>query len=82
MIEVGAFDAKTHFPALLDRIEKGEEIIITRRGKPVAEMRPVKKRKKEEIAKVVSRMLKRRDERGPVLGKKITIRQLRDLGRK
>lgn len=35
---VGAFDAKTHLSALLDRVEAGEEIIITRRGKPVARL--------------------------------------------
>ncbi|MEP0323135.1 type II toxin-antitoxin system Phd/YefM family antitoxin [Bauldia litoralis] len=35
---VGAFEAKTKFSELLDRVEKGEEVIITRRGKPVARM--------------------------------------------
>jgi prevent-host-death family protein len=36
MINVGAFDAKTHLPALLNRVSKGETIQITRRGVPVA----------------------------------------------
>jgi prevent-host-death family protein len=40
MAEIGAFEAKTHLSALLDRAEKGEEIIITRRGKPVARLGP------------------------------------------
>ncbi|SDB30753.1 type II toxin-antitoxin system Phd/YefM family antitoxin [Bauldia litoralis] len=35
---VGAFEAKTKFSELLDRVEKGEEVIITRRGKPVARL--------------------------------------------
>lgn len=39
---VGAFEAKTHFSALIERAEKGEEITITRRGKPVARIVPVK----------------------------------------
>jgi prevent-host-death family protein len=37
---VGSFDAKTHFSELLDRAEQGEEITITRRGKPVARVVP------------------------------------------
>ena len=38
---IGAFDAKTHFSELLDRAEKGEETVVTRRGKPVAKMVPI-----------------------------------------
>ncbi len=40
MLEVGAFEAKNKFSALLDRVEKGEEIVITRRGKIVARLVP------------------------------------------
>jgi antitoxin (DNA-binding transcriptional repressor) of toxin-antitoxin stability system len=36
MHKVGAFEAKNRLGALLDRVENGEEIVITRRGKPVA----------------------------------------------
>ncbi|MDN5864750.1 MAG: type II toxin-antitoxin system prevent-host-death family antitoxin [Gammaproteobacteria bacterium] len=39
--QVGAFEAKTHLSALLDRVERGERIVITRRGKPVAEIGPL-----------------------------------------
>jgi len=38
MITVGAFEAKTKFSELLDRVERGEEIVITRHGKPVARL--------------------------------------------
>lgn len=41
MREVGAFEAKTHLSELLAAVEAGETITITRRGKPVAELRPV-----------------------------------------
>lgn len=37
---IGAFDAKTHLSQLLDRVEQGEEIEITRRGRPVARLVP------------------------------------------
>jgi len=40
MHEVGAFEAKNRLGALLDRVENGEEIVITRRGKPVAKLVP------------------------------------------
>ena len=40
MAEVGAFEAKNMLSALLDRVERGEEIVITRHGKPVARLVP------------------------------------------
>ncbi len=33
-------DAKNTLPKLIDKVLAGEEVIITRRGKPVAELRP------------------------------------------
>jgi len=38
MPEVGAFEAKNTLGTLLDRVERGEEIVITRHGKPVARL--------------------------------------------
>jgi prevent-host-death family protein len=38
--EIGAFEAKNTLGALLDRVQQGEEIIITRHGKPVARLVP------------------------------------------
>jgi prevent-host-death family protein len=40
MREIGAFEAKTKLGQLLDWVEAGEEVIITRRGKAVARMVP------------------------------------------
>lgn len=40
MQTIGAFEAKNTLGALLDRVEQGEEIIITRHGKPVARLVP------------------------------------------
>jgi prevent-host-death family protein len=39
-VEIGAFEAKNKLGMLLDRVEHGEEIIITRHGKPVARLVP------------------------------------------
>jgi prevent-host-death family protein len=41
---IGAFEAKTHLSALLDRVDKGQVYLITKRGRPVAELRPVSPR--------------------------------------
>ena len=38
MTEVSVAEAKAHLSALLDRVERGEEVVITRRGKPVAKV--------------------------------------------
>jgi prevent-host-death family protein len=35
-------DAKTHLSKLLSRVEKGEEIVIARAGRPVAKLVPIK----------------------------------------
>lgn len=37
---IGAYEAKTHLSALLDRVEQGESLTITRNGKPVARLVP------------------------------------------
>jgi prevent-host-death family protein len=38
----GAYDAWTHFSRLLQRVEKGEEMTITRHGSPVARLVPIR----------------------------------------
>ena len=37
---IGAYDAKARLSELLDRVEKGEQIVITRHGKPIARLVP------------------------------------------
>ncbi|MDR3248348.1 MAG: type II toxin-antitoxin system prevent-host-death family antitoxin [Treponema sp.] len=37
---IGAFEAKTHFSQLIANVEKGQEYIVTKRGKPVAKITP------------------------------------------
>ncbi|MGA2558573.1 MAG: type II toxin-antitoxin system prevent-host-death family antitoxin [Terracidiphilus sp.] len=37
---IGAFEAKNTLGTLLDRVERGEEIVITRHGRPVARLVP------------------------------------------
>ncbi len=40
MHQVQIAEAKSHLSALLERVEAGEEIIIARRGKPIARLIP------------------------------------------
>jgi len=40
---VGAYEAKTHLSELLEKVEAGAEITITRHGLPVARIVPIKK---------------------------------------
>lgn len=37
---IGAFDAKTHFSGLLEKAHQGTIIVVTRHGKPVAQLGP------------------------------------------
>lgn len=41
MAEVGAYEAKTNLSRLLERVERGERITLTRHGRPVAVLVPV-----------------------------------------
>lgn len=41
MTIVGAYEAKTHLPALLAKVEQGETVTITRHGRPIARLVPV-----------------------------------------
>lgn len=38
--EAGIFEMKTHLSEFIEKVERGETFIITKRGKPVAELRP------------------------------------------
>lgn len=53
MATVTAFDAKTRFGELLDRVAGGEEIVITRHDKPVVRMVPEGRRSLAELAAAV-----------------------------
>lgn len=53
--QIGAFEAKTHFSHILEKIENGDTFVITRRGKPVAKIIPYNEKtmsRKEAIEKL------------------------------
>lgn len=61
MSEIGAYEAKTHLPQLLERVQKGERFVITRHGRPVAELVPVAGRDEALIRQAIQDVRKQRD---------------------
>ena len=62
-------DANQHLSQYLERVEQGAEIIITRRGKPIARVLPIADRPRLSDAQQAAReRLRKRMERGYALG--------------
>ena len=80
MESVGAYEAKTHLPQLLDRVASGEEIQITRNGRPVARLVPEPAEEITDIHTVIAQI--REFRKGRKLGGDITIRELIEEGRR
>lgn len=71
MREVQASEAKAHLPQLLDEVERGETIVITRHGRPIARIVPEARRRQEEIDKAIESIKALRERTG-----KITLDEL------
>ena len=54
MREIQASDAKARFLQLLDEVERGETLVITRNGRPIARMVPELNRRQEEVDKALA----------------------------
>ncbi|MDP2318838.1 MAG: type II toxin-antitoxin system prevent-host-death family antitoxin [Acidobacteriota bacterium] len=54
MTKVTAFEAKTRFGELLERVAKGEEVVITRHDKPVARLVPEGAQRVDDVRRAVS----------------------------
>lgn len=79
MAEVGAFEAKTHLSNLLERVERGETITITRHGKPVARLIPIAGSSREERRRAIAELKELRT--GQTLGG-LSVRELIEEGRR
>jgi prevent-host-death family protein len=79
MRTVGAYEAKTNLSKLLDEVERGETIVITRHGAPVAHLAPVPGKKKMTVAEAIEALKEFR--KGKTLGG-VTIRELVEEGRR
>ena len=77
---IGAYEARTHFSALLEKVEAGEEFTITKHGTPVARLVPIKKElTTAERGKVIERWIEK--SKGLSLGG-LKIRDLINEGRR
>jgi prevent-host-death family protein len=78
---VGAFDAKTNLSQLLDRVEQGETIVITRHGEPVARLAPYRSGIDREKVRRAIRDLKE-FAKGQSLPPGMTLKDLINEGRR
>ncbi|MCI0681059.1 MAG: type II toxin-antitoxin system prevent-host-death family antitoxin [Gemmataceae bacterium] len=81
MTSVGSYEAKTHLPELLERVEHGENILITRRGTPVALLTQPPQKSGRDVRQVVEDMLAYRNRQNRTTGD-LSIRQMIEQGRK
>ena len=61
MREIQASDVKARLPQLLDDVERGESLIITRHGRAIARTVPEVNRRQEEVDRALASILELRD---------------------
>ena len=79
MKSIGAYEAKTHLPRLLDEVAKGERITITKHGHPVAMLVPPGTTDTRDVEEVIARFRELR--KGVNLGG-LSIKDLINEGRR
>lgn len=82
MQSIGAFDAKTHFSQFLLRVENGEKFIITKHGNEVAMLIPMEAAKSETNTTLEAIQNIRKLRKNVTLGKGLSIKALREEGRR
>jgi prevent-host-death family protein len=75
MTSIGTFEAKTHLTRLLERVAKGERIVITNRGRPVAMLVPAQAEAGRDTAEIGREMLAYRDR----VKRKLGARSFREM---
>jgi len=58
MQTIGIFNAKTNFSAIIEKVLRGKEFLITRRGQPIAKIISVNAQSNESIAQTIESILK------------------------
>jgi prevent-host-death family protein len=79
MTTIGALEAKTHLSELLDRAARGEEIVITKHGKPVARLVGAESFDRKRAHEAYEKLIELR--KGTTLGG-LSWKALRDEGRR
>jgi len=80
MREIQASEAKTHLPRLLDEVERGETLIITRHGRRIARLIPEVDRRRETIEAAIGRIRAMQNRNGPITAEELL--SARDEGRR
>jgi len=80
MQTVGAYEAKTHLPKLIRRVQKGERVTITKHGVPIAIIQPADPHKPKRHVEAVIEELRRFRENKTLGG--MSIRELIEAGRR
>ncbi len=81
---VGAFEAKTKFSELLERVNRGEEITITRHDKPIARLVPFARPSGEDVREAFRQLdeIRGRSRLNPSGKERLSYRQLIEEGRR
>lgn len=77
-MEIGTYEAKTHFSELIEKVAKGERIVITKHGHPVALLSPVNEKIKTsaDAVEAIKRLRK------GIKLKGVSIKELIEEGRR
>lgn len=78
MARMTAFEAKTRFGELLERVARGEEVVITRHDKPVARMVPEGGPRRDEVRRAVTGLRELRQVIRQRSRAKLTDREVRE----
>ncbi len=80
MRDIQASEAKTHLPALLDDVEHGETLVITRHGRPIARLVPEHDQRAETTDRAIAAILALRRRTGRISA--VELLSAREEGRR
>ena len=81
MKSVGTYEAKTHLPSLLSEVEKGQSIIITKRGRVIAKLVPASDDEQRDVKQVIAELRAYSQRQGRTLGG-LNLRDMIEEGRR
>ena len=76
--DIGAYEAKTHLPSLLERVARGEQFTITKHGRPVARLVPIERATLDRRRETIERLKRFRE--GQTLD--VPVKELINEGRR
>jgi prevent-host-death family protein len=75
---VGSYEAKTHLPRLLNQVQRGETITITKRGKPIAVLSPAQQQPQRDVRTVIEEFRAYSKQRARTRGL-LSLREIREM---